>query len=53
MQDLRDRLDEALSELGFTTQPYTDNGTLLGTAPIKKKHIDELRERTRSVGQQP
>jgi hypothetical protein len=50
MQDLRTGLDEALSHLGFTPQPYTDQGLPAGTF-VQKAHIDELRQRTKSVGQ--
>lgn len=53
--DLRNGLNQALSALGITPQPYTDEALADGTLPagtfVKKAHIDELRQRTRSVGQ--
>jgi hypothetical protein len=48
--DLRNGLNQALSALGITPQSYTDDGLPDGTF-VKKAHIDELRQRTRSVGQ--
>lgn len=50
MQDLRNGLNQALEALGLTTQPYTDDGLPQGTF-VKKTHIDELRQRTKGVGQ--
>jgi hypothetical protein len=50
MQDLRNGLDQALSNLGLTPQAYTDQGLPPGTS-VRKAHIDELRQRTKSVGQ--
>jgi hypothetical protein len=50
MLDLRTGLDEALSHLGFTPAAYTDHGLPAGTF-VQKAHIDELRQRTKSVGQ--
>lgn len=50
MQDLRDGLDQALSNLGFTPQPYSNQGLPSGTS-VRKDHIDEIRQRTKSVGQ--
>jgi hypothetical protein len=51
MLDLRQGLNQALSALGFATQAYTDEGLPPGSF-VRKEHIDELRQRTRSVGQQ-
>jgi hypothetical protein len=50
MQDLRNGLDQALSSMGLTPQAYTDQGLPPGTS-VQKVHIDELRQRTKSVGQ--
>ncbi len=47
MQNLRDRLNEALTTLGIQTSTYTDS-TLAGApngTPIRGAHIRELRER--------
>lgn len=52
MQDLRNGLDQALSNLGLTPQAYTDHDLPSGT-PVRKDHINELRQRTKSVIQQP
>lgn len=51
MLDLRVGLTQALTALGLTTQAYTDDGLPSGTF-VRKTHIDELRQRTKGVGQQ-
>lgn len=50
MQDLRAGLDQALGSLGLAPQAYSDQGLPAGTF-VRKAHIDELRQRTKGVGQ--
>jgi hypothetical protein len=45
IQELRTNLDLALSTLGYTPAPYTDSS--LAGIPIKKIHVDELRQRVK------
>lgn len=48
IQELRTYLDNALTLLGYSTQPYTDP-SLTNTIPIKRVHIEELRQRIRTI----
>lgn len=47
LQELRDRLTEALAALQISTSPFTDPAlsTGAGGTPVKKLHVDELRQR--------
>jgi hypothetical protein len=53
MGDLRDGLNQALTALGLTTPTYSDIGTGMNVppvgTPIRKTHIDELRQGTKGV----
>ena len=46
LQELRTNVDQAYSTIGLWVQPYTD--TTLSTAiPVKKVHVEELRQRVK------
>jgi YVTN family beta-propeller protein len=46
--ELRMYLDEAMTHLGYSTQPYTDPSLNIGDV-IKRVHIEELRQRIRAI----
>jgi YD repeat-containing protein len=50
VRDLREKLDEALVQLAIQISTYTDSPLVGGSngTPIRKTHITELRERTKS-----
>jgi hypothetical protein len=47
IQKLRDSLNPALSALGLSAPGYTDPTLVAGSTPVKKIHVDELRQRVR------
>jgi hypothetical protein len=47
IQKLRDNLSPALSALGLSTPGYTDPTLVAGSTPVKKIHVDELRQRVK------
>jgi hypothetical protein len=48
IQELRSYLDDVMTRLGFTPQPYTDPGLTTGYQ-IRRVHIEELRQRIRTI----
>jgi uncharacterized protein YfiM (DUF2279 family) len=51
LKDLRDGLNQALDALGISRPSYTDDLSSQSAVPVRKAHIDELRQATRGVGQ--
>ena len=47
VQKLRDSLNPALSALGLSAPGYTDPTLVAGSTPVKKIHVDELRQRVK------
>lgn len=48
IQELRMYLDDAATRLGYSTSPYTDPSLGPGY-PVKRVHIEELRQRIRTI----
>ncbi len=48
VQELRNRLDEALASLRAPVSAYEDPQLVSGVTPIRKKHVEQLRERSTS-----
>ena len=48
IQELRTYLDDAATRLGYSTQPYTDPALTISFM-VRKVHIEELRQRVRSI----
>jgi hypothetical protein len=47
VQEMRNNLNSALSALGLSTPSYTDPTLTTGVTPIRKVHLEELRQRVK------